>query len=164
MLDFSVTFFITIINITVLFFVLRAILFKRVSRFIDERAKKVRDARDQAEKDKAQARELLAQYEARLKKAEEEGAELIRAARETAKEEADRIIAEGKAASQEYLERAREQFEAERRTALAAFSADAAALVLGAAGRLLGRGLNDEDSREQAAFLLRELGKRHVPS
>jgi F-type H+-transporting ATPase subunit b len=164
MLDFSVTFIITIINIVILFFILRAILFKPVTRFIDERAKKVQDIHDQAEKDRTQAKVLLAQYEAQLKKAEEDGAEIIRAARETAKEEAARIVAEGRASVENYLEKARKQLEAEQQTAMVLFSTEAAAIVLSAAGRLLKRSLNDEDSREQAAILLRELGKRHVPS
>jgi F-type H+-transporting ATPase subunit b len=164
MLDFSVTFIITIVNIVILFFILRAILFKPVNKFIDERAKKVQDTRDQAEKDRIQARALREQYEAQLKKAEEDGAEIIRVARETAKEEAARIVAEGKANVENYLEKARRQLEAEQQTAMALFSTEAAALVLSAAGRLLKRSLNDEDSREQAAILLRELGKRHVPS
>jgi F-type H+-transporting ATPase subunit b len=163
MLDFSVTFIITIINIAVLFFILRAILFKPVTKFIDERAKKIQDLRDQAEKDRSQAQELLAQYEARIGKAEEDGAEIIRAARETAKEEAARIAAGGKAEAERFLEKARKQLEAEQQAAMAVFSAEAAAMVLSAAGRLLKRGLSDEDSREQAAILLRELGKRRVP-
>ena len=164
MLDFSVTFIITIINIVILFFILRAILFKPVTKFIDERAKKVQDIRDQAEKDRIQAKTLRKQYEAQLKKAEEDGAEIIRVARETAKEEAARIVAEGKANVENYLEKARRQLEAEQQTAMALFSTEAAALVLSAASRLLRRNLSDEDSREQAAILLRKLGKRHVPS
>lgn len=164
MLDFSVTFIITIVNIVVLFFILRAILFRPVTRFIDERAKKVQEIRDQAEKARTQARALLTQYEAQLKKAEEDGAEIVRAARETAKEEAAKIVAEGRANVDKYLEKARRQIEAEQQTAMAVFSAEAAALVLSAASRLLKHGLSDEDSREQAAILLRELGKRHVPS
>jgi F-type H+-transporting ATPase subunit b len=164
MLNFSVTFIITIVNIVILFFILRAILFKPVTRFIDERTKKVQDVRNLVEKDRIQAKALRGQYEAHLKKAEEDGAEIIRAAQETAKEEAARIVAEGKANVENYLEKARRQLEAEQQTAMALFSTEAAALVLSAAGRLLKRGLNDEDSREQAAILLRELGKRRVPS
>jgi F-type H+-transporting ATPase subunit b len=164
MLDFSVTFIITIINIAVLFFILRAILFKPVTRFIDERAKKVPAVRDQAEKNRIQAKALIDQYEAQLKKADEEAAEIIRIARETAQEEAARIVAEGKAGVEKYLEKARRQLDAEQQTAMAAFTTEAAALVLSAAGRLLMRDLTDQDSLEQAALLLRELGKRHVPS
>jgi F-type H+-transporting ATPase subunit b len=163
-LEFSITFIITIANIVILFFILRAILFKPVNKFIDERAKKVQDTRDQAEKDRIQAKALREQYEAQLKKAEEDGAEIIRVARETAKEDAARIVAEGKTNVENYLEKARRQLEAEQQAAMALFNTEAATLVLSAAGRLLRRGLNDEDSRKQAAIVLQELEEWYVPS
>jgi F-type H+-transporting ATPase subunit b len=163
MLDFSVTFIITIINIIVLFFILRAILFKPVTKFIDERAKKIQDLRNQAETDRSQAQALLAHYEARMKQAEEDAAEIIRAARETAGKEAARIAAEGRVEAERFLEKARSQFETEQQMAMAVFGTEAAAMVLSAAGRLLKHNLSDEDNREQAAILLRELGKRRVP-
>jgi F-type H+-transporting ATPase subunit b len=157
MLDFSVTFVITIINLVILFFILRAILFRPVTKLLDARAKKVQDARDQAERDKDEANALLERYEAQLKKAGDEGEELIRAARETARQEADQIVAEGKAGAERLLAKARKQAEAEQQAAMAVFKAEAAALVLSAAARLVRREFNDADSREQAAILLREL-------
>lgn len=163
MLDFSVTFIITLLNIAFLFFILRLVLFKPVTKFMDERAKKVQDARDQAEKDKNQAGALLAQYQEQLKKAEEAGAEIVRAARETAQEEADRIIAEGKAEAAKLLDRARRQTAAEEAAAMMVFKAEAAALVLAAASRLMRREFANDDVREQAALLLQELGNRNVP-
>ncbi|GHV81964.1 ATP synthase subunit b [Spirochaetia bacterium] len=170
MLDFSVTFIITIINLVILFLILRAILFKPVTKLIDERAKKVQDARDQAERDKTEAKALLEQYEAQLKRAGDEGEELIRVVRETAKQEAEQIVAGGKADAEQLLAKARKQIEAEQQAAMALFRAEAAALVLSAASRLVRREFNDEDSRQQAALLLREIagytgaGKRNVPS
>jgi F-type H+-transporting ATPase subunit b len=162
MLDFSVTFIITIINLVILFLILRAILFKPVTKLLDDRAKKVRDARDQAEKDKAQAKALLEQYEAQLKTAGDEGEELIRVAREAAKQEAEQIVSEGKAAAEQLLDKTRKQLAAEQQAAMAVFKAEAAALVLSAAAQLVKREFNDEDSRTQAAMLLREIGKRNV--
>jgi F-type H+-transporting ATPase subunit b len=159
MLDFSITFFITLINIGVLFFILRAILFKPVTKFMEDRAKKIQDTIEQAEKDRTQARVLLQQYEARLKTAETEAEGIINAARETAGQEADRIIAEGKKTAETLLVSGRRQMEAEQRTAMALFQTEAAALVVAAAGRLLRRELTGEDKLRQAALLLQELGK-----
>jgi F-type H+-transporting ATPase subunit b len=124
----------------------------------------VQETRDQAEKDKNQAKVLLDQYQEQLRKAEDQGADIINAARETAREEADRIIAEGKAGAAAFLERARKQAEAEQAAAMAVFKAEAAALVLAATGRLIRREFSGDDAREQAALLLRELGNRNVPS
>jgi F-type H+-transporting ATPase subunit b len=160
MLDFSITFFLTFINIGILFFVLRAILFKPVTKFMEDRAKKIQTSIEQAERDKNQAKFLKTQYEDQLKTAQDEAEAIINAARETAREEAGRIIAEGKQTAETLLLNARRQREAEQRTALALFKAEAAALVVAASGRLLKRELTGEDNLMFAQQLLQELGKQ----
>jgi F-type H+-transporting ATPase subunit b len=157
------TFLVTIINITILFFVLRAFLFKPVTKFMEDRAKKVQDSLDQAEKERLQAKGLLQQYEDQLKRVEEEATEIIRAAKEMANMEGDRIIAEAKAQADMLLDKGRKQLEAEQRAAMTVFQADAAALVIGASSRLIQRELNSDDSRRQADLLLRELAGMSKP-
>ena len=159
MLDFSVTFIITLINITVLFFVLRAILFKPVTKFMADRAKRVEDSIEQAEKNKAQARALFAQYEAQLKTAETEANAIISGARENAQTEAEKIIAESRVSAEAILANARKQAEMEKEAALAAFRKEAAALVVAASGRLLAREIQTEDNRQYADMLLGELSR-----
>ena len=157
MLDFSVTFIITIINITILFFILRAILFKPVTKFMADRAKRGQDSISQAEKDKTQAKELLTQYEGRLKGADAEAETILRAARENAGKETERRIAEGKAEAANIVVNTRRQLEAEQQAMLAKFMADAAALVMAASSKLTARSLNSDDDRRYAAMLLDEL-------
>ena len=154
MLDFSVTFIITLVNIAVLFFILRAILFKPVTKFMADRAKRIQDSIDQSEKDKTQARALLAQYEAQLKTAETEADAIIQTARENARLEAEKIIAESRVSAEAALANARKQLETEHRAALAVFRKEAAALVTAAAGRMVSRELRDEDNRQYADMLL----------
>jgi F-type H+-transporting ATPase subunit b len=154
-----VTFFFTLVNIGILFVILRAILFKPVTKFMEERSKKIQDTINQAEKDKNQAKQLLRQYEDRLKGAEEEAEEIIRAARESAQAQADEIVAGGKEAAEALLANARGQVEAEQKAALARFRSEGAALVVSAAARLLRRELNQDDPRRYAGLLLQELGK-----
>jgi len=161
MLDFSVTFIIAIINITILFLILRKILFKPVTKFMADRAKSVLDSIDQADKDKAQAKTLLAEYEGKLKNADAEADEIIRAARKTANAEAERIIAAGKSAAETMQANARREIQAEREAALAQFKAEAALLVIAAASRLLGRELQTDDNRRYANMLMDELSLQY---
>jgi len=160
MLDFSVTFGITIINIVILFFILRAILFKPVTKFMAERAKRVQDSINQAEKDKAQARELLDQYQGRLKGADAEAETILRAARENAGKETERRIAEGKAEAANIVANARRQLEAEQQAVLARFMADAADMVMAASSKLAARDLNSDDDRRYVTMLLDELAAK----
>ena len=156
MLDFSVTFIITIINITVLFIVLRFLLFKPVTKFMAERTKRVQDSIDQAEKEKNQAKTLLAQYEEQLRSAELEAQAIINSAREQAQQEAEKIITGSRFSAEAALEKARLQMEAERQAALVNFKEEMAGLVVSAAGRLLSREIKSEDSLSYAGMLLKE--------
>ncbi|MDR0601642.1 MAG: F0F1 ATP synthase subunit B [Treponema sp.] len=153
------TFLVTLVNIAILFFVLRAVLFKPVTKFMEERTKKIEGAIAQTEKDRNQAKMLLAEYEGRLKKAGEEAGEIIRSAREAAEVEAEKIIAEGKEQAERLISGVRKQVEAEEEAALMRFRAEAAALVVAAAGRLVQRDFGGEDNLRLAAMLLREAGK-----
>jgi F-type H+-transporting ATPase subunit b len=154
------TFLITLVNVGVLFLVLRAILFKPVTKFMEDRAAKIQDAIVQAEKDKNQAKLLFQQYEDQLKNAEGEAEAIIRTARETGQQQADKIIAEGKEAGERILENARRQIEAEQHAALARFRAEAVDLVIAASSKVLERDLNQDDNRRCAGMLLEELAAK----
>jgi F-type H+-transporting ATPase subunit b len=156
------TFLITLINIGILFLILRAALFKPVTKFMEDRARRIEESITQSEKDKYQAKQLLQQYEDRLKAVEAEGEAIIKAAQEVARQETDRLLAEAKAAAELLMENARKQAEVERKAAMAVFKAEAAALVIGASSRLLKRELTAEDSRRQAALFLQEIAAERM--
>ena len=158
MLDFSVTFVITIINITVLFLVLRKILFKPVTKFMDDRSRRIQDSIEQSEADKASAKDMLARYEAQLEAAEAEAQDIIINARKQAQLEAERIIANGHLSAEAAMASARKKFEDERRFALAQFKQEAASLVISASSRLLEREIKTEDCRAYAQKLIEEAG------
>ncbi|MDR1074132.1 MAG: F0F1 ATP synthase subunit B [Treponema sp.] len=157
MLDFTVTFGITVVNLIILFFILKAILFKPVSKFMEARAVKIQNDIDGAAKDKEQARQLLEQYEMKLKDAQAEAEAIIRDARKQAAAQADKIVAEGKKRVEDVIANANRQIEAEYKAAFALFKAEAAGLVIAASSRLLQRDLNQEDSSRFANLLLQEL-------
>jgi F-type H+-transporting ATPase subunit b len=155
MIVFSLsTFLVTIVNVGILFFVLRAVLFKPVTKFMALRSAKIRDAIEQSEKDKNQARALLEQYEARLKAADAEAEAILHGARENAKQEAERIIERSREQADGLVANARRQIEAEQEAAMAVFRKEAAGLVVAASARLLSREFRSEDNRKYAELLL----------
>lgn len=161
MLDFSVTFIITIINITILFFILRAVLFKPVTKFMAERAQRIQDSIDQANSDKIKAKELAAQYEEKLKEAEAEAQKILESARENAAVQSQRIINEGRTEAKHIVEAAGRQIEAEKQAAMVKFNLEAAALIVAASAKLAVRDFSGDDDRRYAKMLLEEIsGKR----
>lgn len=160
MLNFSVSFFFTLINIAVLFIVLRAILFKPVTKFMEGRTAKIQAEIENAAKEKDEAKTLRQMYEEKIKNAGTEAARLANEAREAAEKQGALIISDAKVQAEGMVEGARKQILAERQAAFAAFRAEAAALVVAAAGRLLRRDFSGEDARAHAELVLRELRER----
>jgi F-type H+-transporting ATPase subunit b len=151
------TFLVTLVNIAILFVILRALLFKPVTKFMADRSRKIEESIAGAESEKAQARQLLEQYQTQLKNADEEAEAIIKSARENAEREAGRIVAEGKDRAEHLISAARIRIDSEQQAALALFKTEAAALVVAAAGRLLMRDLTQEDDRRLAVSLIKEL-------
>jgi F-type H+-transporting ATPase subunit b len=158
MFDFSVSFFFSLLNIVILFIVLRAILFKPVSKLISERTAKIQSEIENAAKDNEAAKALRLNYEDKIKKADIEAMKITQDARVEAEKQLSNIIQEGKVQAENIVAAARKQIMAERRAAFLAFKAEAAALVIAAAGRLLRREFSDKDAYAQAELVLRELG------
>jgi F-type H+-transporting ATPase subunit b len=159
MLDFSITFVFTLVNIGILFLILRKIFFKPVSQFIEARTAKIKGDIAQAEQENAAAKTLKKQYEDQIAASHEEAAALIRNAREAAENEAAAIIAEAKTQAGSLLAAARQQIEAEHRAAFAIFKAEAATLVLAASRKLLSREINADDRRREAEQFLKDLAE-----
>jgi F-type H+-transporting ATPase subunit b len=157
MLDFSVTFIITVINITILCFILRAILFKPVTKFMEDRAQRVQNLIDQAEKDRSAAKKLLADYEAKVKDAEARANGILKTARDNAASQAEMIVVKAKKDAEILLADAQKQIEAERQIAMAKFRLEASTLVIAATSKLAAKELSGEDNRRYVGMLLDEL-------
>jgi len=157
MLNFSVTFIITIINITILFLVLRKLLFKPVTKFMASRTKRVQDTIDLAQKDREEAAKLLAEYENKLKNADAEARDILKTARDNAERQAQLIIGEGKQTAQETVDAAIKQIEMERQAALTRFKLEAAALVMAVSAKISAKDFSGDDNRRYVNMLLDEL-------
>jgi len=83
---------ISIINISVLFILLRLILWKHVIRYLSERSARVCKQFDDAEEKKLQADALLAKYDEKLDKLNTRDRDMLLASRERASKEADLIL------------------------------------------------------------------------
>jgi F-type H+-transporting ATPase subunit b len=135
------------LNFVILLFVLQRFLFKPVLAMLDKRAEKIRES------EKAAA---AARIEA--ERAEEQRGEILREARRQAEEivaratqEAERIRAEARQSAQEeaqrIISRAEQEATAERQQAMQELRAEVADLAVLAAGRVIGRSLDDPGHR-----------------
>ena len=99
-LDINLVF--TIINLLVLYFLMKKFLFKPVNNIIAQREEAIKKQFDDADEAQKKADDLKKQYEDSLVNAKEDSAKLVQEAREKARVEYDRIV---KSADEEVTKR-----------------------------------------------------------
>ena len=137
---------ISLINIAVLFLLLRLILWKHVIRFLAEREKRVRSEMDDAEKHRLEAEALHAQYDEKLGSIEESVRDLMRESQLKAKDEADSIIKEAKDKTREMVREAEDRIAEEKAQALEEAHLDITQLATDMAARILEREVSESDN------------------
>jgi F-type H+-transporting ATPase subunit b len=155
-LNFSVTFLITIANFLVLFFVLKKLLFKPVTKFMDARAKKIKDSLAEASILRGEAEEKAARYEGLMAGAEAEAERIVKEGEDRARDEAKALVEKAQAEAAAARKSAEEAAVREREKALQELTGDIAAFAAEVAGKLVGRAAEAEDARA-AEKLVREL-------
>lgn len=119
-----------------------------VGKALDDRADRIRKELDEARNLREEAQQLLAEYQRKRKEAEQEASELVDAARR----EAHAILAEAKEKSEEYVARRAELAERKiaqaEREAIHEVQAQAAAIAVAAAGKLMETRIDDQASAE----------------
>ncbi|HHT16886.1 MAG TPA: F0F1 ATP synthase subunit B [Papillibacter sp.] len=137
---------INIVNIVILFVLLRAILFKPVSKFLRERREKIEKDLADARQNKAEAEALSEQYEKRLKEAEEEARALSRARQQEADRQAEEIISDARRQADAMVEDARARIAAEKERAVAGAQAEIALMATEIAAKILQREIRAADN------------------
>jgi len=137
---------ISLINIVVLFVLLRLILWKHVIRFLAERKKRVQSEMDDAEKRRLEAEALHSDYEKKIGAIEEREREMMRMSREKANEESEKIIKESRDKAREMIIDAEARIAEEKEQALEDSRVDVTQLATEMAARILEREVSAEDS------------------
>ena len=105
---------ITAINVFVLFLFLSVILFNPVRNMLKKRQDKITSDRETAEKNRADALAMKAEYEEKLKAANKEAELILSDARKTAMHNEQKIIDEAKEEAARIIERAGKEAELEK--------------------------------------------------
>lgn len=102
----------TVINVLILYFLMKKFLFGRVHKILDQREQDIQAQRQKAADTNAEAEKLKAQYEAQMQTIEAQGQKSIAEAKEKADAEYNRILAEAGQKSDGIVAAARERAKA----------------------------------------------------
>ena len=151
----------TLIIFLLLYLVLRKWGFGKMIEKLDARDEAIRGAIDDAAKQRAEAETLLAEQRALLEQSRKDAAAATAAAQEQAAAERRRIVAEAREEYEKIVARGRSQIEQETSAALAKVRGAAADLALEAAGKLVGRTLDEPAQRALAQKFIDEIERKN---
>ena len=130
---------INIINIIILFILLRFILWKPINRFLRERAARVRTDLENAEKNLRDAESLKQEYASNLESIEAQGRDMMRDSQIKASEEAEDILGEAREKAKNMIGEAKERIEEEKERAVSNACREIAELATDMAAQILKR-------------------------
>jgi F-type H+-transporting ATPase subunit b len=137
----------TLIAFGITFFVLRKYAFGPIQKTIDDRRERIRNAVQEADNARAEARQLLEEHRALIGQAKQESADILADARKVADSHIDRAKQEAETERQRRLEETRKQIDAETVRAIGQIRSEVADLTIEATERVVGKVLDTEDQR-----------------
>jgi F-type H+-transporting ATPase subunit b len=149
---------ISLISFLVLFGVLSKFAFPPITKMLEDRATKIRDSLEKAEETRVEAERLLEEYKAQMAEARQEAAKVIEQGRKVAENMKSEIVAQANAERESLLARARDEIEGEKKVAMAELQAAIADLSVGVAGRILGKTMSKSDHAALIDQYLSEVG------
>lgn len=146
-----------IINLVVLYLLLRHFLFKPVMGIMDKRRQIIEDGLRNAQDAQNDAMKMKQEYEDALKGAKQESVQIVENARSAAKNEYDRIVAEAGEKAGIIIENAKETVRVERERTMRELQGEIAGLAVASAAKIVGK-TADQDLYDQ---FLKEVGGTH---
>ena len=150
----------TVINLLILYVVLKKVLFGRVNRVLQARADLIQQNLSGAEQEKAQADELKAEYEQKLARAHAEAAEIVAQAKTRGAQEYQAIMDQAQDEVRRTQAQAQAQNQADREEMLRSARREVAQLAVMAAAKVAQRELDEQSDWAIAEQFLAEAGER----
>lgn len=161
MLEFHLsTILFTILNLLVLFFILKKLLFGRVNAVLEQRAALVKSEIASAEATNQQAQELKTQYEDKLTDARHEAAKIVADAQNRAQRVYEGKLAEAETDAKRLRGEAERQIADQREAMLRSARNEVASLALLAAEKVAQRSMNQADDKALVDAFLSEVGEQ----
>lgn len=148
MLRFDLNLVWTVINILILYFLIRKFLFKPVHNILEARQAEIDKQFANAQSAGEKANELKAQYESSMSGIAQEKVEVINEARSRAGEEYERIVADARHQADKLLADARLRMEQEKEKQMQQAQTQIADLVVAATAKIAASRNSAEEDRE----------------
>lgn len=157
-LKFDATIIWSIVNIIILFVLLRIFLFKPVNKLMEERTAAIQKDIDEAKKSREEAEALKAECKESVADARNQAQDIVAKAREEAASEKQEIIQQSQDEASRIIDAASITIENERKRSIQDAQAQLADLAIVAASKIIGENVDDEKNRRLVDKFLAEEG------
>lgn len=142
--EFWSTFGFTILNILILFFALKKLLFGRLTEFMEKRSKSIEDTLQNAEETKQMIEKMKVEYDEKLKTARMEGQQIVAEYKDRALKEYNDIIDDAKKSAEKIIIETRAELEVEKQQVMASIKDEISNLVMLASEKLIKENVDTE--------------------
>lgn len=152
------TFFIMLLNIGILYFILKKFLFVPVTNFLEKRRKGIEDSLDEADRKVKEAEEYKSTYLKKLNNAEIESKEIVDKAISNANIKADSIVKEAKLEVTQLKNKAEKDIELERKKAFNEVKDEISTIAILAASKVLESEVDEKKNSDLVDKFIEEVG------
>ena len=159
MLEFEkYTFIFVAINLLILYFLMKKILFKPITKFMDDRQNSIEQALNDAEKAKIEAADVRKEYEDQMKGIKSDCDKLLEDARVRASREYDEMISAAKKDVEGILQKGRNDIERERQEMIKQVKQQVAVLAIATASKLVQANMDSDTNKNLVDRFIDEAG------
>ncbi|HHU76780.1 MAG TPA: F0F1 ATP synthase subunit B [Firmicutes bacterium] len=158
MFDFGPSFLWVIVNLLVLYFILKIILFKPVTEFMENRSISIEKDLENASKSKAEAEQLRQERMQKLLSLEDETEQILREAHLKAQKEYEEIINAAYERAESLMAKAEENIAAQREEMYKNLRNEIVSLALSSASKVIEANMDNKANRALVDKFIKEEG------
>ena len=147
-----------IVNVLILFFFLRWLLYKPVKKFLRQRDERAEAAREEIRRGQEEVESRLRHYNELIENAREESARIVKQSNDLARDHAKEIVESAKAEANEIVARAEREAQYTRAHAKDVLRDEIAEMAVDIASKIVKREISAEDNRAIIEDFFKKVG------
>lgn len=151
----------TLVNLLIVFFIMKKFVFVPVKKMIDDRQQEIDDLYADANSSREEASQLKETYETRLAEANAESDEILKEAYRKAQLRDEEMLREAQEKAAQTLRRADEQVALEKKRAMNEIKDEVSVMAVDIAAAVLARDIQGSEHTELIDSFIRKLGEDH---
>lgn len=148
-----------LLNTIIIFLVLKKLLFKPVTEFMEKRRKGIESSILNAEAKNKEAEALMSEYDRKLNDIKQERNEIIKDASKRAEERGDEIVKKAETEAKKIIEKANLDIQREKQKALNELKEQMSELVIMAAAKIIDKEIDSQKHDEMIKQFIDEVGE-----